>query len=151
MVKTTHLFLPNPKWKAITTALLQPNRTAVKLSLRTSWPVMRARKCFKISATKTIPGPLQPRTNTSVHAISNSSWRRDAPETTTLRGSSAVHFFIIGYPSDFELNTHKSSHQTNKIGRFSPLQNLLRKPPYIDSHSSYAATLFLFVERHSRN
>lgn len=30
MVKTTNLFLPNPKRKAITTALLHPTRMAVK-------------------------------------------------------------------------------------------------------------------------
>lgn len=31
MVKTTNLFLPNLKWKAITTAVLHPARVAVKL------------------------------------------------------------------------------------------------------------------------
>lgn len=76
---------------------------------------------LKISAAKTIPWTRQPRTSTCVHAISNSSWRRDTPETIIQHNSSVVPFFIIGQHSDkdFELHTH-----THKL---SPLYKLTKQ------------------------
>lgn len=82
----------------------------------------RQENALKISATETIPRTRQPRTSTSVHAISNSSWR--TAETIIQHCSSVVHFFIIGQHSDkdFELNTH-----THKL---SPLYKLTKQESF---------------------